>query len=73
MGAGVGDKAQELRSFFPATHVERERQSSLWALEALCSHGNSVRPEHPALAEHVGISLSTDPQHGLPAQGTEMQ
>lgn len=43
VGAGVGDKAQELHCFSTPTHVE-ERQSSPWALEAPCGHGNSGGP-----------------------------
>lgn len=52
VGAGVGDEAQELHRLSVSTHVE-ERQSSPWALEALCGHGNSRVPECPGPAEHI--------------------
>lgn len=60
VGAGVGDKAQEPHPFSMSTHVE-ERQSSPRALEALCGDGNSVGPECPGPAEHIGITPAPAP------------
>lgn len=60
MGAGVGDNP---RNSAPSPHPPtwRERQRSLWSLEALCGHGDSVEPKHPAPTEHVGITHSMGP------------
>lgn len=48
VGAGVGDKAQELHHFSTSTHVE-ERQSSLWTRKPFVAMGTQWGPSAQAL------------------------